>query len=322
MIFLICVICIFCAICDPQTPNCGCEDKPQINVLAVVNGIKITKQDLSIDTRTQVDLVQDEVIAARNLAVTQLINKTLLEAEAKRRGLTPSKLLELEVTAKIAQPTDDEARAYYEQNKTRTMPDFKRAKNDMIKQMMNERETLRTREFANSLRVAAQVNVSDQPVTPPTSEADLERVFATVNGANITSLDVEQGLLPIISRVQKQVYELRKQDLDLKINDLLLEQEAKRLGTTASALIYQNIRMRLPIITDDQARAFYHEHKSSFRGDFAAVKIQILQFLLQKEERKLVQAYVDQLRSNAAVQVYLIAPGPADLRQLCCNPVD
>jgi len=306
----------------PQTPNCGCEDKPQINVLAVVNGIKITKQDLSIDTRTQVDLVQDEVIAARNLAVTQLINKTLLEAEARRRGLTPSKLLELEVTAKIAQPTDDEARAYYEQNKTRTMPDFKRAKNDIIKQMMKERETLRTREFANSLRVAAQVNVSDQPVTPPTSEADLERVFATVNGANITSLDVEQGLLPIISRVQKQVYELRKQDLDLKINDLLLEQEAKRLGTTSQALIYQNIRMRLPIITDEQARAFYNENKSSFRGDFAEVKIQILQFLLQKEERKLVQAYVDQLRSNAAVQVYLTAPGPPDLRQLCCNPVD
>ena len=321
MIYLICVICVICG-CFPQIPNCGCEDKPQINVLAVVNGIKITKQDLSIDTRTQVDLIQDEVIAARNLAVTQLINKTLLEAEAKRRGLTPSKLLELEVTEKISQPTDDEARAYYEQNKTRTMPDFKRAKSDIIKQMMKERETLRTREFANSLRVAAQVNVSDQPVTPPTSEADLERVFATVNGVNITSLDVEQGLLPIISRVQKQVYELRKQDLDLKINDLLLEQEAKRLGTTARALIYQNIRMRLPIITDEQARAFYNEHKSSFRGDFADVKIQILQFLLQKEERKLVQAYVDQLRNNAAVQVYLTAPGPPDLRQLCCNPVD
>ena len=60
--------------------DCGCEDKPQITVLAVVNGVKITKTDLSIDTRTQVSLVQDQVIAARSRALDQHINQRLLEA--------------------------------------------------------------------------------------------------------------------------------------------------------------------------------------------------------------------------------------------------
>ncbi len=79
---MICYLLLFSLFLS-QTPNCGCEDKPQINVLAVVNGIKITKQDLSIDTRTQVVIAQESVIAARSQALNQLINKMLLEAEAK-----------------------------------------------------------------------------------------------------------------------------------------------------------------------------------------------------------------------------------------------
>lgn len=321
----ICVICVICVrgLLLSQTPNCGCEDKPQINVLAVVNGVKITKQDLSIDTRTQVNLIQETVITARSLALNQLIAKMLLETEAKRRGLTPEKLLELEVKAKIVKPPEKEARAYYEDNKTRGAPDFKHVRNQVFAQMMKEQENLRELEFANALRIAAQVQVSEEFVTPPTSEEDLSRVYATVNGVNITSRDIEESLLPLIGRVQQQVYDLRKKDLDLKINDLLLEQEAKRVGTTPKALIDQNVRMRLPIISDEKARAFHKEHKKSLPGDFSDVKFQILQFLLQQEQQKLSLAYAEQLRRASAVQIYLTPPQqPPDLRQLCCNPVD
>ncbi len=73
-------------------PNCGCEDKPPIEVLATVNGIKISRQDLSINTRTQVSILQDTVIEARNRELDLQINKTLLEAEAASRGLSTFKL--------------------------------------------------------------------------------------------------------------------------------------------------------------------------------------------------------------------------------------
>src|SRR5688572_29608274 len=128
-----------------QTPNCGCEDKPQINVLAVVNGIKITKKDLSINTRTRVSLAQEEVIAARSQTLNLLINDKLLAAEAKRRGLTAAKLLEQEVTSKIIQPTEDDARVVYQQKQI--TQDFKRVKNDIITQLKSEREALRVGQF-------------------------------------------------------------------------------------------------------------------------------------------------------------------------------
>jgi hypothetical protein len=304
------------------TPDCGCEQKPQINVLAVVNGVKITKKDLSIDTITQVNAVQDAVIAARSQALDQLVTKAVLDAEAKRRGLTVAKLLELELTAKVKEPTEADARAFYEENKTDRGRDFKSAKNDIIAHLKSERQATRAKEFANALRVAAQVSVAEQQVTPPASEADLARVFATVNGVNITSLDIEQSLLPLIFQVQKQVYAIRKRELDLKINDILLEEESKRLQTTPSALIYQNVRAKMAIPSEEQVRAFYETNKAKFNGEFAEVKVQIFQYLLEVEQQKLVAAYAEQLRKGAAVQIYLTEPQPPNVRQLCCNPLD
>jgi len=302
------------------SPNCGCEDKPQIHVLAVVNGIKITKDHLSIDTRTQVSILQESVIEERSHAVNGLITKTLLEAEAKRRGLTPDKLYDVEVIAKIIPPTDEEVRAFYHQK--RMNQDFKSVKNDIITQLKKEREGERVMMFANSLRVGAQVSVSEEPVTPPHTEADLDRVFATLNGVNITSRDIEESLFPLIFRVQKQVYALRKQDVDLRINDLLLEQEAKRLGTTPQDLLNQNVRSKIMMASEEQARAFYNQNKATLPGHFADHKVQIMQHLLAQELQKQVAAYAEQLRKNAAVQIYLTAPESPNLRQLCCNPVD
>lgn len=304
------------------TPDCGCEEKPEINVLAVINGVKITKKDLSIDTTTQVSIAQESVITARSQALNQLVTKTVLDAEAKRRGLTVAKLLELELTAKVKEPTEADARAFYEENKTDRGRDYKSAKNEILAHLKSERQAARAKEFANALREAAQVSVTEQQVTPPTNEADLARVFATVNGVNITSLDIEQSLLPFIFQVQKQVYAIRKRELDLKINDMLLEEEAKRLQTTPKALLDQNVRGRMSIPSEEQVRAFYEKNKAKFNGEFSEVKVQIFQYLLAEEQQKLVAAYAEQLRKGAAVQIYLTEPQPPNVRQLCCNPLD
>lgn len=306
----------------PQTPNCGCEQKPQLNVLAVVNGVKITQQDLSIDTRTQVSLAQETVITARAQELSRQINQMLFVAEAKRRNLPKETLLVLEVKARVPEPTEAEARAFYEQNKNRIRRSFGDVKKDILAQMKTERENLRAYQYLNSLRAGAQITVSNTQVMPPANEADLARVFATVNGVNITSEDIEKELLPLISMVQQEVYKIRKRDVDIRINDLLLEQEAKRLGTTPKALIDFNVRTKAHIVSEDQARAYYKEQKANFKGKFSEHKLQIMQFLQGQESEKSLAAYAEELRKGAAVQVYLTAPTAPDLRQLCCNPVD
>lgn len=304
-----------------QGPNCGCEQKPEINVLAVVNGVKISRKDLSIDTQTQVSLAQDTVIVARSRQLQLKINDLLLETEAQRRGITPAKLIELEVTSKIIPPTEDDAKAFYEQGKIRAQS-FSSVKNNIMAQLRAEREAARALQFANSLRAAAKIAVANQPVTPPISEADLARVFANVNGVDITSSDIETSLLPLIFQVQQQVYNFRKRDLDLRINDLLLEQEAKRTGATPQALIEQHVNAKVPIVTEEQVRAYYNANKAQLNRDFSDVKVMLLQYLMEQEKQKVILAYAEELRKASAVQIYLTEPKPPTLRQLCCNLVD
>jgi hypothetical protein len=304
-----------------QGPNCGCEQKPELNVLAVVNGVKITRKDLSIETLTQVSLAQDAVIVARSRQLELKINDLLLEMEAKRRGITTTELLETGVTSKITPPTEAEAKAIYEQS-TNHDRSFNSVKNDILAQLRKERVAARVREFANTLRVGAKIEIVNQQVTPPTNEAELGRVFAIVNGVNITSSDIETSLLPLIFQVQQQVYTLIKRDLDLRINDLLLDQEAKRLGTTPQALIYQHVNTNMKIVTEEQARAYYNANKAQLKGDFSDVKPMLMQYLLGLERQKAVAAYAEQLRRESAVQIYLTEPKPPNLRQLCCNLVD
>ncbi len=305
-----------------QTPNCGCEQKPQLKVLAVVNGVKITQKDLSIDTHTQVSLAQETVIQARSQEVDRQINQMLLDAEAKRRGLASSVLIVLEVKARVAEPTEAEARAIYEQKKSRGGPGFSSVKKEIITRLRSERMQVRAIQYTNALRAAAQITRSNLQVTPPENEADLSRVFATVNGTKITSQDIERELLPLIFIVQQAVYKLRKRDLDVRINDLLLEQEAKRLGTTPEALLDLQVKTKVPIVSEEQARAYYKDQKAQFSGKFSAHKFQIMQLLQTQAAQKWFAVYAEELRKASAVQIYLTAPTQPDLRQLCCNPVD
>lgn len=303
-----------------QGPSCGCEQKPELNVLAVVNGVKITRKDLSIDTLTQVSLAQDTVIVARSRQLETKINDLLLEMEAKRRGITTTELLETGVTSKITPPTEAEAKAIYEQKYNRNQS-FNSVKNNIMAQLRTERVAARVREFANTLRAGAKIEIVNQQVTPPTNEAELARVFANVNGVNITSSDIETALLPLIFQVQQQVYALRKRDVDLRINDILLEQEATRLGTTPQALIYSQVNTKMQIVTEEQARAYYNANKAQLNADFSEAKVMIMQYLLELEKRKALSTYAEQLRKESAVQIYLTEPKPPNLRQLCCNLV-
>jgi len=188
-------------------------------------------------------------------------------------------------------------------------------------QLRSERVGARVREFANTLRAGAKIEIANQRVTPPTNEAELARVFATVNGVNITSSDIEIALLPMIFRVQQQVYDLRKRDLDRHINDLLLQQEAKKLGTTSEALIYSHLNAKIPIVTEEQARALYNANKAQIKQDFSAVKTFFMHYLEQLERWKVLSAYLEQLRKESVVQIYLTEPKPPNVRQLCCNLV-
>jgi len=290
--------------------DCGCEVKVPQDVLAVVNGVKITVKDVDEPLKDRVQELQNQVIEARKGQLEAEINTRLLDAEAKRLGIAPDALLEREVSQRVKTPTEAEARAFYDQNKSRIQGEFSEIKGQIIGYLRDQRQRDEAKKLADRLRTRAQVKVLAASVTPPETDADRSRAFATVNGKPVTSGDVEDALKPLIFSVQEQVYYLRKTALDVKINDLLLADEAKKRNITAEALFDAEVVPQVKPVTEDVARKFYEENKDRVQGTYDKLRPQIVEYLRNREQGKAAEAYADQLRKAASVQVYLKLPEP------------
>ncbi|MCA1616187.1 MAG: DsbA family protein [Acidobacteria bacterium] len=287
---------------------CGCEGEPLPELLATVGESRIGRAEVDDAIRAQLDAAYQTVVAARKRELDLQINSLLLEAEAKKRGTTTTKLLEQEIVAKAAAPTDAEALAFYNENKARIGAGFANVKADIVEYLRNQRERDAAAKYAQTLRAAHAVTVNQAEATPPATAADRARVFAIVNGRQITSAMIEDSLKPLIHSAQQQVYNLRKGQLDLRINDLLLEQESRKRQVTTRALLDAEVGAKKQPVTDAEVLAFYNTNTERINGAFEQVKSQIAAYLEEQQGRNLESALAARLRAAAGVQVFLREP--------------
>lgn len=291
------------------------QDAPLPEVLAVVNGVKITAKDLDVATNSRIEAIKREVVEARERELDLQINTILLEAEAKKRGVDVKKILEEEVIAKVKAPTDADARKFFNEQSpqnTDKSAEFEQVKERILAHLLVQRRQELAKQFADRLRNTAEVKMLVETATPPSTPADRARVFAVVNGKQITSGGIEDKLQPLISSVQAQIYEIRRRDLTRKVNDVLLAQEAQKRHVTTRALLDAEVTAKAPEITEAEAQKFYDDNKARMNGGaFADVKSQIIAYLQRTELDKLRQTFAASLQKNAAIQDFLGAPPPA-----------
>src|SRR5438093_10907699 len=104
-------VCLFfgCAVCASQAFGQAKQKEP----LAVVAGQPIYDDDLLPFVQAQVFQLRVQEYEVKSKALENLVNQKLLEAEAKKKGIPTEKLLEQEVDAKVAEPTEAELQALY-----------------------------------------------------------------------------------------------------------------------------------------------------------------------------------------------------------------
>jgi len=83
-------------------------------VIAEVNGEKLTFADLEQQEGGQLLQARYQFYTSQRKALDQLIDEKLLEIHARSKGLTVDQLLEKEVYDKIKDPTEDQLQVYYE----------------------------------------------------------------------------------------------------------------------------------------------------------------------------------------------------------------
>jgi len=288
------------------TDDCACESQVLPATLAVVNGVTISARDIEKATGESVRSLQRQIVDARKRELDLLINSKLLAAEAKKRGVSTTNLLEKEVVAKVAAPTPAEVRAFYDQNKARISGEFESVKDDVVRYLAEERQRDEAKKFADGLRAASNTIVKVPQPAPPRTESERAQILATIKGENITAGDVEDSLQALIFDVQEQVYGLRKNELDLSINDTLLVQEAQKRKITTNALLDAEVKPKP--VTEEQARVFYEQNKERVSGDFAQTKDAIISHLQQTELRLAERTFVEKLRAAASIQTFLNVP--------------
>jgi protein-disulfide isomerase len=154
---------------------------------------------------------------------------------------------------------------------------------------------------------AAPSSSSAQPAPAAAAAGD---VVATVNGTPITDGDLRKAAGLELSRLEQQLYQLKKQQLDALVAARLIEAEARRRGMSVAAFEEAEITGQVAAVTEPEIDAFAEANRARIRGDIAQMRPQIRDFLREQKVEARRTAVVDGLRASAKVDVALTAPVP------------
>jgi protein-disulfide isomerase len=142
----------------------------------------------------------------------------------------------------------------------------------------------------------------------PAVPADAGEALAHVNGVAINNDEVEKALGAPLAKLQEQVYAMKRQMLDVFVNDALLAGEADKRGLTTTALLDAEVTAKVGLVTEQEIDTVYNSHKSQITGDEMTAREQIRAQLQRQKLAVQREAFLNTLRSQAAVTVHLKAP--------------
>ncbi len=287
------------------------------SALATVNELTFTASDIEAEVSAAIlsdpdlylhDFYQDREKAikeARQRAVDVRVNSMLIAAEARKRGMAPDKLLDAEVTQKIAPPTDAEVQAVFDANRGQLGNELAAVRPNIInylrgQRMEQARADLVTRlKMTNTVMKGADVNAPN--LAPGT-------VLASVNGQPLRIETINERMKAYIYQMDMRVYEAQKQALDHRINNTLIADEGNKKQIASEQIYRTEVTDKIKPATDAEITKFYEENKARLNGDLASNRAAIADYLQQEQQKNLEKALADRLRATAKVQVFLKEP--------------
>ena len=151
---------------------------------------------------------------------------------------------------------------------------------------------------------AAAPQATPEPVAtlPPVSDPKPPTALAIVNGQTITTADIDPKAGEEAETLDERIAEARRQVLELQINTVLLDVEAKKRKIGAHQLYELEVTKRMTEPTDAEIRKFIEDnHDQISEGNPGTVRTQVLAFLRSDREAKLSDEFVKRLRASNPV---------------------
>ena len=132
--------------------------------------------------------------------------------------------------------------------------------------------------------------------------------LAEVDGVAITSEEVEKPLASQLSKLEEQIYNLKRQKLDALINEKLLGKEAAKRKLTVPALLDAEVTAKVSLVTEQEIEKFYQENKAQIKGEQTEVREKIRSYLQNQKLAAKREEFLRSLRGQAKVVVNLKPP--------------
>lgn len=133
--------------------------------IAAVEDQAIYEQDLLAVAGQQLYDLRDQEYKLKRDALDKIIRKKVVEAEAKKRGITTDELWKQEVDSKIPEPSDEEAKGYFLAAQNQATLSFEALK-PQVKQFIVNAEIQRARKvYEDKLRANTDIAILLQPPT-------------------------------------------------------------------------------------------------------------------------------------------------------------
>ncbi len=151
-------------------------------------------------------------------------------------------------------------------------------------------------------------NSGAQSAAPPaTPVGDSARVLATIDGTPITEDEIEKALGPELGRLEREIYDLKRKQLDAMIAQRLVEREAAKRNVAVEQLLASEIDAKMAPVADEEVDRFYETNKARIR-EMPDIKARIREFLVTQQRESRREQFIATLRSASKVDVTLTAP--------------
>lgn len=125
-----------------------------------------------------------------------------------------------------------------------------------------------------------------------------------VNGQTLTTSEFDPAVRQELETAEQKIAEARRSVLDLQINTMLLDVEAKKRGIDTHRLYQTEVTNRIPTPTPAQIKKFIDDNRSQLQldgVDQASINQQVTAYLHDEAENKLADDLVKKLRQTNSV---------------------
>jgi protein-disulfide isomerase len=132
--------------------------------------------------------------------------------------------------------------------------------------------------------------------------------LVVVDGVAITSEEVEKPLASQLSKLEEQIYNLKRQRVDALINEKLLAKEAARRNISVPALLDAEVTSKVGLVTEQEIEKVYQQNRAQYKGEESNLREQIRGYLQNQKLAAKREEFLKSLRSQANVVINLKPP--------------